>query len=144
MSAITQANAPMAIPRATPERRRHPSFQTKARARPATIAEAGAEGYSVTVAHPAVRPRANPQSTSLVELKSRRNCRAQANAKTKHAPASACPQNSVEYAHMGVASPSAIAANAEALTLLPNCSAIQNRHAQAAAIGRATAHSVTP
>src|SRR5580692_11824018 len=143
MSVTMQGKAPAPIPRAMRDRRGHPSFQTKARARPATITNAGAEGYSVTVAHPAVRPRANPHGRSAPELAPGRKCKAQANAKTKHAPASACPQNKVEYAHMGVASPNEREANAEALMLLPSCMAIQNRHAHAAAIGRATAHTVT-
>src|SRR5580704_820000 len=140
---MTQGNAPAAIPRTMRERRRHPSFQTKVSARPATIAEAGAEGYSVTVAHPAARPRANPHNRSPVGRTFSRKRKAQAKAKTKHAPASACPQNNVEYAHIGVASPSARAANAEALPLHPDCSAIQNRHAHAEAIGRATPQTVT-
>src|SRR5580704_4754274 len=103
---MTQGNAPAAIPRTIRERRRHPSFQTKASAIPATIADAGAEGYSVTVAHPAARPRTNPHNRSPVERTSPRKRIAQAKAKTKHAPASACPQNKVVYAHKGVASPS--------------------------------------
>src|SRR5580692_1179236 len=139
---MTQGNAPAAIPRTVRQRRRHPSFQTKVSARPATIAEAGAEGYSVTVAHPAARPRANPHNRSPVGRTFSRKRIAQAKAKTKHAPASACPQNNVAYAHKGVASPSARAANAEAFTLHPNWSAIQNRQAHAAAVGRATAHTV--
>src|SRR5580692_10756736 len=143
MSATKQGNAPAPTTKTTRQRRSAPSFQTRANARPATIAAAGAEGYSVTVAHPAVRPRTNPQTTSPVELTPPRNFRAQANANTKHAPASACPQNKVEYAHIGVARPSASAVNADAPTLLPSCREIQNRHAHAAAIGRATAKTVT-
>src|SRR5580692_1093343 len=135
---MMQGNAPAAIPTTMRERRRRPSFQTMASARPATIAEAGADGYSVTVAHPAARPRANPHNTSPVERTFLRKRIAQEKAKTKHAPASACPQNRAEYAHMGVANPRARAANVEALTLLPSCSEIENRHAHAAAIGRAT------
>src|SRR5580693_9486487 len=129
MSATKQGNAPAPTTKTTRQRRSAPSFQTRARARAATIAAAGVEGYSVTVAHPAVRPRANPQHTSPAELTPPRNFRAQAKANTKHAPASACPQNSVAYAHRGVPSPSASAANAEPLRLLPSCSAIQNRQA---------------
>src|SRR5580692_761049 len=140
---MTQGNAPAPMPTTTRQRRGDPSFQTRASARAPTIAAAGAEGYSVTVAHPAVRPRTSPQNTSPVELTPPRNFRAQAKANTKHAPASACPQNSVEYAHMGVARPSASAVNADAPTLLPSCSEIQNRHAHAAAIGRATPKTVT-
>src|SRR5579862_1113993 len=139
---MTHGNAPAPMPRTTRQRRGAPSFQTRANASPATIAAAGAEGYSETVAHPAVRPRTSPQNISPAELTPPRNFRAQAKANTKHDPASACPQNSVEYAQMGVARPSASAVNADAPTLLPSCSEIQNRHAHAAPMGRATANTV--
>src|SRR5579863_3043994 len=139
---MTDGNTPAPMPVTTRKRRGDPSFHTRASARAAIIAAAGPEGYSVTVAHPAVKPRTSPQNTSPAELTPPRNFIAQANANTRHAPASACPQNKVEYAHIGVASPSASAANVEPLTLLPNCSAIQNRHAHAAAMGRETANRV--
>src|SRR5271169_3431073 len=138
---MTQGNAPAPMLTTTRPRRGDPSFQT--RARPAPIAAAGPEGYSVTVAHPAVRPRTSPHNASPVELTPPRNFRAQVKANTKHAPASACPQNKVEYAHMGVARPSASAVNADAPTLLPSCREIQNRQAHAAAMGRATANTMT-
>src|SRR5580693_4776833 len=140
---MTHGNAPAPMPTTTHPRRGDPSFQTRARARAATIAAAGAEGYSVTVAHPAARPRTSPQNKSSVEVTLPRNFRAQANANTRHAPASACPQNKLEYAHMGVARPNASAVNADAPTLLPSCREIQNRQAHAAAMGRATANTVT-
>src|SRR5580700_5653206 len=131
MSATMQGRAPAAIPRAT----RHccfPSFHIKTSARPATIADAGAEGYSVTVAHPAARPSASAHDTSAAELTAVRKPRVQAKANTRHAPASACPQNNVAYAHIGVARLSARAANAAALRLLPSRREIQKRHAHAA------------
>ena len=53
---------------------------------------------------------------------------------------SACPQKSVAYAQIGVASPMDSVANIAALSLLPRRNAIKNRQAQAKAVGNATAN----
>src|SRR2546430_2566404 len=134
--------APAATLPATRQRRWRPLGHTTVSAKMATIADAGAAGYSETVAHPAVRPTTKPQNRSRTGSWVCCNIAAAAKAKTKHAPASACPQSNVAHAQTGVARPVAIAPNADALTLLPSRNASRKRQAQAAAVGRETPNTV--
>src|SRR5215472_13063489 len=134
-------SAPAATPLAIRTRRDQPPVQTRATANSAIIADAGAAGYSVTVAHPAISPATNPHSTSPPAA-SPFNLRTAANAKSRHAPASACAQKSVAYAHIGDPSPMPSAPKAAALVLAPKRNAIQYRHAHATAVGSATENNV--
>ena len=110
---------------------------------PALDIDAGAAGYSDTVAHPALKPSATPQRKSLRARSLLRSMIPAANANRRHAAASACPQKSVAYAQIGVANAMDSAANAAPPSLLPSFKAIKNKHAQAKAAGRATANKVT-
>src|SRR5581483_7325868 len=119
----------------------HVRCQTCARAKTARMADAGAEGYSVTVAQPAVMPTASPIMNSRSRCASRKE-NAAAKANSRHAPARTCPNRTVAKAQLGVPNPSETAAIAAAVVPDPSLSASVNRKHTASAMGNELEKSV--
>src|SRR5215472_2632214 len=140
---MMQTAAPAPTPATVRQRAAVPRGQACDSANNPRIAEAGAAGYSVTVAHPAARPvaRAHRKSARAVVLS--RSLSAAANAKTKHEPTRACAQNRLAYAQSGVAREVARVPNMAALVLPPNRRARKNKQIPASAVGNAAVHAVT-
>src|ERR1700757_2821633 len=136
---MAQAVAPMPTPASTRHRAALPRDQTRDNARNAIRTEAGAAGYSVTVAHPAASPTARAHQNSARPSAS---FTAAAKPKSKQAPTKAWAQNKLAYASIGVATESTIIANAAPVRSDPNRSARKNRHTPANAVGNATALAV--
>src|SRR4029077_14007101 len=126
-------------PARTRNRAAEPRYQPCDSASIASIAEVGAAGYSVTVAHPAAHPTASAQRKSARALELSRSFNAAPNAKTRQAPTSACAQNNPEYAHIGVPKHITTVATAAPPTPPPNRSPRKNRQTAASAVGSATA-----
>src|SRR5579864_9011988 len=127
------------MPATTRQRAPFPRGHARDRASPANIAEAGAAGYSVTVAQPAASPTASAHKKSPRALLLSLTFNADAKAKIKQAPTSACAQNKLAYAHIGVPTDIASTANAAPLEPPPNRSPRKNKHTAASAAGNATA-----
>src|SRR5246127_3614841 len=133
---MAQAAAPMPPPASTRHRAALPRDQTRDNARKAIRTEAGAAGYSVTVAHPAASPTARAHQNSP---RPSATFTAAAKAKSKQAATKACAQNKLAYASIGVPTDSTVIANAAPVKSAPNRSATKNRHTPANVVGSATA-----
>src|SRR5215472_11292133 len=138
-----QIAAPAPSPAAARQRAALPRGQACDNANRASMAEAGAAGYSVTVAHPAARPAASAQGKSARPLVAVRNFTAAVKANTRHAPTSACAQKMAAYAQNGVARHITMAPNPAATGSQPNRRATKNRHTPASAAGNAAVIAVT-
>ena len=139
----TQIPAPTLTPANTRQRVPLPRDHACDRARTASAAEAGSAGYSVTVAHPATSPTANPQRKCRRAASLSRTFKAAANAKMKHAPTSACAQNKLAYAHSGVPTHITSVANAEPPASPPSRKPRKNKQTPASAVGKATVYALT-